>query len=795
MEFGKSQQASFKLREYLKIAKQLSNEADEADALRSLAAVYVAIGQHKKALKCCKESLKMAKKLKDKAREGRSYENFGKLYMAVGKYSAAVENHNEHLKIATELDDKVEIGKCNGNLGDAYSKAGQHAKAIKCHEIDERIAMELGNTARVGRAQGNMGNTFTATEQFETATNCHRERLRIANELDDKVSKAQARLGLGLNYIKDSQFKNAEKTLEPLYEKSRDISTELTAIVQELLGQCYRENDSSKACSFFAKSIVNFQSIRNSVRNHDEFNISMSNRFANVHKLLFQSLLDLKEVGTALLVSDLGKAQALYDLRREVCGVDLYINLSNPLEVIAADPASNNSKNLLKKSLFNVINNRQADTVVSYAFGENGTELHTWVVSREGVFHHKSLKGESSMRSYLNRQIYLLKGNLDVATLTKRMDVYEEEDIESATGNPFLFMSHEIESNKEAERLAGTHALVDEPDSPRTTALVVTRKPAACAKSSAKADQTALNSAKADQTAHKSAEADQTAHNSYLHGLYATLIDPIEHYLTGSKLLIVPDETLWTLPFAALLDPSGSHLCDKYSLQFIPSLHLLNFCLSKQPGAELGPALFVGNPKLPDHEPLAFAEKEATECSKYFNAQPVLGHKATKKNVLTRMKRASIIHIAAHGRKQRGEILLTPNEGEPLTASSYLTAEDILKYPLCARLVVLSCCYSGNGEISPEGVVGTARSFLGSGARAVLVAFWQINDKGAKEFMVEFYEKLIHEYPVCTAVQQAMNALKKRYQPNVWAAFLVIGEDIKFTKTEIEVIRQKSDSR
>ena len=256
-----------------------------------------------------------------------------------------------------------------------------------------------------------MGNTFTATEQFETAINCHLKHLTIAKELGVKASLAQARLGLGLNYIKSSQFKNAEETLKPLCEISRSISTELTAIVQELLGQCYRENDSPKACSFFAKSIVNFQRIRNSVRNDDEFNISMSNRLANVHKLLFQSLLDLKEVGTALLVSDLGKAQALYDLRQEVCGVDFYINLSNPLEVIAANPSSNSSKNLLKKSLFNVINNRQADTVVSYAFGENGTELHTWMISREGVFHHKSLKSESSMRSYLNRQTYFLKTN------------------------------------------------------------------------------------------------------------------------------------------------------------------------------------------------------------------------------------------------------------------------------------------------------------------------------------------------------------------------------------------------
>ena len=38
------------------------------------------------------------------------------------------------------------------------------------------------------------------------------------------------------------------------------------------------------------------------------------------------------------------------------------------------------------------------------------------------------------------------------------------------------------------------------------------------------------------------------------------------------------------------------------------------------------------------------------------------------------------------------------------------------------RLVVLSCCHSGRGEIKVEGVVGIARTFMGAGARSVLVS-------------------------------------------------------------------------
>ena len=777
VELGKNQQACFDLRKYLEISKELANEADEADALTSLAVVYIEIEQYDKAEKCCQESLQIARKIEDKARQGRSYEAFGKFYTAVGKYKDAIKNHKEHLKIAEELKDKVAMGKSNGNLGIAYIKTCEYKKALECQKIDKRVAMDLGNRSRVGRAQGNMGKTYTLTGQFEKAINCHLKHLKIAEELGDKRSLAQALHGLGLNYIKAGHLEKAKTRLEQLLEMSRPISEGATAIAQQLLGQCYRgEKD---ACIFFAKSIINFQGARNSVRDHDEFNISMSNSFANVYKLLFQSLLELNEVNTALLASDYGKAQALFDLRREVAfrGFQDPMMLSDPMETIATDPSSINSKNLLNDKLFNVIGNRQADTVVSYAFGENG-ELHAWVISGENVFHHKSLKRESSVKSYLNRQIFCFRNKLNLRGTQD--DDNEAGDLGSGTSNssflnPSFSMSEEhesVESDKEGEHFAVKHSSFDH-DSSSTPASVVTRKGGA--KSTAKAEQ--------------------NTHDSYIRDLYAILIEPIEPYLTGSKLLIVPDEALWTLPFAALPDPSGSHLCDKYSLQFIPSLHVLDLCLSQLPGSELGPALFVGNPKTDAKrqlDPLAFAEKEATTCGTYFNAQVLIGDKATKKNVLGGMKRGSIIHIAAHGCEGRADIVLTPDEE---SASDLLTDEDILKCSLHARLVVLSCCFSGRGEISPEGVVGIARSFLGSGARAVLVALWQINDKGAMEFMVEFYENLVREYPVCTAVQQAMIALKRRYPLNVWAPFLVIGEDIKFTKDEIESIRHQSDPK
>ena len=71
-----------------------------------------------------------------------------------------------------------------------------------------------------------------------------------------------------------------------------------------------------------------------------------------------------------------------------------------------------------------------------------------------------------------------------------------------------------------------------------------------------------------------------------------------------------------------------------------------------------------------------------------------------------------------------------------------LKMRDILDSNLRARLVVLSCCHTGRGEIKAEGLVGIARAFLGTGARSVVVTLWAIDDKATKEFMKHFYKHL-----------------------------------------------------
>ena len=105
----------------------------------------------------------------------------------------------------------------------------------------------------------------------------------------------------------------------------------------------------------------------------------------------------------------------------------------------------------------------------------------------------------------------------------------------------------------------------------------------------------------------------------------------------------------------------------------------------------------------------------------------------------------SLVHIAAHGRKETGEIILSPNlpgSDRPKEEDFLLTRADVLNTKLHANLIVLSCCNSGRGEINSEGVVGIARAFRGAGARSVTASLWSIDDKATLAFMKVFYEHL-----------------------------------------------------
>ena len=145
----------------------------------------------------------------------------------------------------------------------------------------------------------------------------------------------------------------------------------------------------------------------------------------------------------------------------------------------------------------------------------------------------------------------------------------------------------------------------------------------------------------------------------------------------------------------------------------------------------------------------------------------------------------ALIHFAAHGNAERGEIALAPqhpDNGIPQEEDYLLTMTEISQVRLRAKLVVLSCCHSAHGQITSDGVVGIARAFLGSGARSVLVALWALEDKATEQFMSRFYKHLVEGKSASESLHQAMKWMRANSYSDVgqWAPFMLIGDNVTF---------------
>lgn len=273
-------------------------------------------------------------------------------------------------------------------------------------------------------------------------------------------------------------------------------------------------------------------------------------------------------------------------------------------------------------------------------------------------------------------------------------------------------------------------------------------------------------------------------------------ISPVAALVNGDELVIVPEGPLCLAPYAAFIDSNLKHLCESFRIRMIPSLSSLKLIADCPADYHMGTgALLVGDPWVQEIskkkknrlEQLPGAREEVETIGKILQNTPLIGTEATKEEVFKRLSNVSLVHIAAHGRMETGEIALAPNLTRetqvPKEKDYMLTMRDVLStgIQLRARLVVLSCCHSGRGDIKAEGVVGIARAFLGAGARSVLVTLWAVDDKATLEFMKSFYQHLVSGRTVSEAVNQAMKCLRESdefCEVKYWAPFVLIGDDV-----------------
>jgi CHAT domain-containing protein len=139
-----------------------------------------------------------------------------------------------------------------------------------------------------------------------------------------------------------------------------------------------------------------------------------------------------------------------------------------------------------------------------------------------------------------------------------------------------------------------------------------------------------------------------------------------------------------------------------------------------------------------------------------------------------------VIHIAAHARVDELDPLYSVVRLAPSPdGGGDLEAHEVYGMRLAAtRMVVLSACDSGGGRISAgDEFWGFQRTFLGAGARTLLLTQWSVYDQSTLQLMQRFYAHLQTNSPA-EALRKAQVELIQTGQfsePVHWASFMLVG--------------------
>ena len=724
------------LQKALQINKEIGDKREEATCQGNLGAVFQSLAEYVKAEEYVKKALQIKKEIGDKRGEAACLITLGTMFYSLGEHVKAAEYLQKALQINKEICGKPVEATCHGELGNVFLSLGKFVEAEEYHQKALQICKEIGDKRGEAICQGNLGTVFLSLGKYVMAEEHLQKALQMQIEIGNKNGEASCYLNLGIllsiagEYVKAEEYH--EKALALSYECGY-TELQFCSLLELTLDRFKSTENMDEAMSSLLDCIQKCEEMRDFLKDHDQFNIS----FLDYHASPYKSLCDLfcykGNYNQALYVVELGRARALADMLSAQYSVEQQISV-NPRTWFGIE------RIVTKES-------HCACLYVSYLH----QNLFLWVIKPNEssiLFRHKNVN-----------------------------DCFGKKNVETSVDEVFGDKNFRKCSGSLTQEYCEDRSLF-----PSNTGWV-----------------TDVSSGEDEPVVSRLVEEDEDENQHIgppnFAQCYEMIIAPVAELLDQPEIIVVPDRFLYKVPFAALQDESGKYFSESFRIRIVPSLTTLKL-IQDSPAdyhSQTG-VLIVGEPDVSDVYykgrleklcPLPCAREEAEMIGDLLGAQPLLGDRATKQAVLRSIHSVSLIHVAAHGNAERGEIALAPPRpfnGIPEEQDYLLTMTEISRVRLRAKLVVLSCCHSARGQIRPEGVVGIARAFLGSGARSVLVALWAIQDKATKEFMTRFYEHLVRGESASESLHRAMKWMRANDFSDVdqWAPFMLIGDNVSF---------------
>ena len=752
----------------LQMARVEGDRQLEAVILNDIGVVHRNLGNYPLAGQFLNQALTIRQNINNPQGIGQTLMNLGALASSQADYPQALDFYQQALDILP-AEESYGSAVILNNMGEIYRGLGQPKKALTSFQAALPLFEQEENAFAVGITLSNIGAVYHALGDYSQALEFYEKGLAIATEIEDAVGIGQTLLNMGAVYEKLANYSQALQ----LYNQGLEMMTAIgdeDAIGQALnnIGSVHRlMGDYSQALEFYDRALE----IRQKLANQAGIAVTLNNKgvalfeagkIAESTQTLYAAIDALESLRPGL--SDLNKV-SIFDKYRSSYSILQKALISQNKPEIALEIAE---RGRARAFLELIAQKLSPEAVQEYAQKQNpATTISD--IKKVAAEQNATLVEYSIISDNLGQNsalfIWVVKPTGDITF--REVDLSQLEKYRDNLV-PFLATG---ESDSEPETLLT--ALV------RGTRENITET---------------LPSIPAGGVS-----------DLKLNKLHDLLIKPIADLLPSNpeaKVIFIPHEELFFVPFPALVDESDRYLIEKHTILTAPAIQVLKLTRQLAQNRTINNAnnninnptnaLVLGNPVMPKlseegAEPLPnlpAAEAEAIAIASMLNTQPLIGSAATKAAVLQRIGSAAIVHLATHGFLADftesgsgflGAIALTPSEGD----RGFLTSEEVMGLNLTASLVVLSACNTGGGKITGDGIIGLSRAFIGAGAESAIVSLWQADDEASAKLMQEFYRILPQTGDRAVALRQAMLTTMQQYsQAKDWAAFTLMGESV-----------------
>jgi len=263
---GEKQSALKYYNQSLPITRAVGDRGGEAITLSNIGSVYDSLGEKQSALKYYNQSLPIIRAVGGRRGEATTLNNIGRVYDDLGEKQSALKYFNQALPIRRAVGDRRGEATTLNNIGRVYDDLGEKQQALKYYNQVLPIRRVVGDRTGEATTLNNIGIVYDSLGEKQSALKYYNQALPILRAVGDRRVEAITLSNIGSVYDdlgeKQSALKYYNQAL-PINRAVEDNGGEATTL-NNIGGVYFSLGEKQSALKYFNQALPILRKVENS---------------------------------------------------------------------------------------------------------------------------------------------------------------------------------------------------------------------------------------------------------------------------------------------------------------------------------------------------------------------------------------------------------------------------------------------------------------------------------------------------------------------------------------------------